>query len=181
LKKAIVVIGHRYYVKLMTHLFHGTTEQGAFLFVTEQDDNGNILLLVNDIYLVPEEGWDHRSWAYLELNEKEKVKIMLMAREKGCCLVECHSHRFPASKAVFSISDEKGLEEFLGYVKWKLGGKTYGAIVFGKSSMEGKVWPGATLPPVPISQITVMKSGIIRGAMAKTSKWSKRILCRGST
>lgn len=112
--------------------------------------------------------------ARMELSEKEKVRVMLAARAKGCSLIECHSHRHPAKKVKFSPSDERGLEEFLGYVKWKLRGKTYGAIVFGDSSMEGRLWLGAVPPPIPICQIRITKQEVLRRRVTGLSEQPKK-------
>ena len=174
--EACVIIKPEDYRKLKVHLFKGTTEQGAFLFVKEYEDGNCLQLIVDEVYLVPEDAWDHRSRAYLELSNEEKVKIMQAAKKKGSSLIECHSHRLASVGTHFSPSDEKGLEDFLGYVRWKLEGKTYGAIVFGDSAMEGKVWLGAVPPAITISRIRVTRRNAVLAAITGVLRVLRRLL-----
>lgn len=120
-------------------------------------------MTVEDIYLIPETAWDFQGQAYLELSEEEKVKIMVMARNRDSSLIECHSHRGPYGMADFSPSDVKGLEEFIGYVRWKLPGKKYGALVWAENSVNGVLWNGRNSSPLPIDEIRIVgKDGKLR-------------------
>jgi len=145
------------YNLIRLHLFKGKKEQGCFLFVSSTIDSPSIELKVKDIHKVEAYGWSHQSGCHLELEEKEKVKVMLKAREYACDLIECHSHRFDGS-ATFSPSDVHGLSEFVQYIWWKLPGKIYGAVVFTKSDIRGRIWLPKQDKPVSISEIKVIDS-----------------------
>lgn len=120
-------------------------------------------MTAEDIYLIPQKAWDFQGQAYLELSEEEKVKIMIMARKRDFSLIECHSHRSPHGVADFSPSDVKGLEEFITYIRWKLPGKKYGALVWAENSVKGVIWDGKRLSPLPIDEVKIVgKNGKFR-------------------
>ena len=93
--KIVVIFSASHYRRLLSHLFSGSSEQGAFLFATEYRTKMEAVFRVNDIRSVPNDGWDYQERAYLELKESEKVKVMRIAKARGCSLIECHSHRTP--------------------------------------------------------------------------------------
>lgn len=152
-----IVIPEKLYKALKRHLFEGRKEQGAFLFASETSSTSEMNLTAEDIYLIPPEAWDVQELTYLELSEEEKVKIMIMARKRDCHLVECHSHRSPYGAACFSPSDIYGLEEFVSYVRWKLPGKKYGALVWAKDSVSGQVWDGTNPSPLPVKEVRIIR------------------------
>lgn len=154
------------YSLVRKHLFTGKKEQGCFLFVTSDMDTSSILLNVKDVHLIEAFGWSYQSGFHLELDEQEKVKVMLKAREYECDLIECHSHRF-SGLAAFSPSDTHGLDEFVQYVWWKLPGKIYGAIVFTKSDVRGQIWLPKEAVSIPISEIRVIDN---RGNFKRVGK-----------
>jgi hypothetical protein len=136
------------------HLFKGRKEQGCFLFISSNIKGSAIELRVKDIHIIEAAGWSYQSGYHLELDEREKVNVMLKARESDCDLMECHSHRFN-SVATFSPSDVHGLDEFVQYIWWKLPGKIYGAVVFTKTDTRGQIWLPRQVSPVSISEIKI--------------------------
>jgi hypothetical protein len=142
-------------------------------------------MTVEAIYLIPEKAWDFQGQAYLELSEEEKVKIMIMARKDDFSLIECHSHRSPHVLADFSPSDVKGLEEFLGYVRWKLPGKKYGALVWAENSVEGVIWDGKRPLPLAINEASIVeKNGKLKSVGRIRPRrgffgWAANLLGRG--
>lgn len=137
---------------LRTHIFRGTTEQGGFLFADLNQARGQVVLLATASYLVPRSGWERQTGYHLSLRDEERLKVMLMARERDSHLVEFHSHR-GMGPAGFSISDTAGLAEVLRYVKWKLPGKMYGAIVWSHMQVAGAVWTSPPDGAIPISDV----------------------------
>ncbi|MDD5464914.1 MAG: hypothetical protein PHP73_01005 [Candidatus Omnitrophica bacterium] len=153
--RVILFLTEQQYNLVRSHLFKGKKEQGCFLFVNSIMDAQLIELKVKDVHKVEAGGWSYQSGCHLELEEKEKVKVMLKAREYGCDLIECHSHRF-GGLATFSPSDIHGLSEFVRYIWWKLPGKIYGAVVFTKSDVRGQIWLPKQENSVFISEIKVI-------------------------
>ena len=173
--KTYVLISKNLNNSLKAHLFKNQKEQGAFLFARDSTTNNQLNLIVDDIYLIPSQAWDEQESYYLELSNNEKVKIMKMARERDCNLIECHSHPHQEI-ARFSPSDVKGLEDFVGYVRWKLPGKKYGAIVCSQSSTFGLVWNKNGRSPVSIDEILVVQETAVNGPALRLKKMWERIL-----
>jgi hypothetical protein len=137
------------------HLFKDANEQGCFLFADTQINGAVINLNIKKIHLIKSDRWDYQSSFHLELKEREKVKIMLMARKKNYDLIECHSHcTFGIAK--LSSSDKYGLNDFVQYVWWKLPGKIYGALVWTENDVTGLVWLPKNKEPQPIREIRII-------------------------
>lgn len=151
----MISIPRQKYRSIRTHLFKGQKEQGCFLFVDTIFDHSVISLYVKEVHLIKADKWDHQSDSHLELGEKEKVKIMLKARENNYDLIECHSHRM-SGVAEFSHSDVHGLDEFVRYVWWKLPGRIYGAIVWTHNDVVGQVWLPNKSVPFPLREIRII-------------------------
>ena len=182
--EAIITIPEEFYNELRRHLFKGRKEQGAFLFAADSGTSFEINLTVQDIYLVKSIGWDVQESFYLELNEQEKVKVMITARNKNCNLVECHSHRSIHEMAQFSPSDVVGLEQFVSYVRWKLPGKKYAALVWTKLSVYGQLWHTDDPIPIPVREIRIIKKDgrykIVKPSIRERFfNWSATLFKRG--
>lgn len=150
----LVSMPRRKYRSIRAHLFKDSKEQGCFLFVDMHFIGAVINLCVKRVHLVKPDKWDHQSSFHLELKDKEKVKIMLMARKNNCDLIECHSH-CSTGVAKFSSSDKYGLDEFVEYVWWKLPGKIYGALVWTENDVSGQVWLPKNNIPIPVREIRI--------------------------
>ena len=150
----LVSIPRQKYRLIRSHLFKGHKEQGCFLFADTHFNGGMINLYVKEVHFIKADKWDHQSEFRLELKDKEKVKVMLMARRNNYDLIECHSHR-SLGVAGFSPSDRYGLDEFVRYVWWKLPGKIYGALVWTENDIVGQVWLSNKNIPLPVKEIRI--------------------------
>ncbi|MFC1752255.1 hypothetical protein ACFL96_02550 [Thermoproteota archaeon] len=151
----LVSIPRKKYRTIRAHLFKGHKEQGCFLFADINFDNNVVKLHVREALLIKEKRWQHQDDFHLELKDEEKVKIMLKARKNNYDLIECHSHR-SIGVANFSHSDEKGMEEFIRYVWWKLPNKIYGALVWTENDIVGQVWMPKRSTPIPIREVRIV-------------------------
>ncbi|HHT9138306.1 MAG TPA: hypothetical protein ACFYEK_13825 [Candidatus Wunengus sp. YC60] len=158
------------YNLIRAHLFRGKKEQGCFLFATSRINEPTIELNIKDIHLIESGGWSYQNGCHLELDEKEKVKVMLKAREYDSDLIECHSHRFNGS-ATFSPSDVQGLEEFVQYVWWKLPNKLYGAVIFTNNDAQGQIWLPKQSNPLLINEMVIVDKA---GKFKRITKVSSR-------
>jgi homogentisate 1,2-dioxygenase len=125
---------------LRRHLFQNELEQGAFLFAHVTATAGDISLEAKDIYLIPPDGWQVQLEVYLEMKDTERAKIMKIARDADFAVIDCHSHPGSGDDVWFSPSDQAGISDFALYVKWKLDGKPYAAMVWGESSLDAVAW-----------------------------------------
>jgi hypothetical protein len=127
---------------LKMHLFQNDLEQAAFLFCQYEETEDSIIMRPVEIYTVPAQAWDVQLDIYLQMSDAERGKILKMARDKRLALIDCHSHPHSNSDVWFSPSDVAGITEFAAYVKWKLNGKPFAAIVWGEQSMDSVMWSG---------------------------------------
>jgi hypothetical protein len=150
-----VSIPRQKYRFIRLHLFKGQREEGCFLFADTCFNSGIIDLYIKEVHLIKADKWAHQSAFHLELKDKEKVRIMLMAKKFNYDLIECHSHR-TSGVAKFSPGDAYELDEFVRYVWWKLPGKIYGALVWTKNDIAGQVWLPKKSDPIPIGEIRII-------------------------
>ncbi|MBU1726808.1 MAG: hypothetical protein KJ880_04180 [Candidatus Omnitrophica bacterium] len=151
----MVSIPRQKYRYIRSHLFKGHKEQGCFLFTDTHLGSGIINLYVKEVHCIKADNWSHQSDYHLELDDEEKVKVMLMAKKTGYDLIECHSHRF-SGPAHFSHTDLVGLDEFVKYVWWKLPGRIYGAFVWTDDDLLGQVWLPKKHAPITVREIRII-------------------------
>lgn len=163
---------------LYDHLFQNDVEQAAFLFACCLESADAVMFDVFEQYLVPEDGWAHQSEYHLELEDSERAKIMKLARDRGAAIIDCHSHVGACSDLNFSLSDVSGIKEFKNYVKWKLDGKPYCAMVFNKSSIDAVAWHGNFEKPMRVNEIQV--TGPRREIIVPLMTWNDEPWKKGS-
>lgn len=154
--KYVLVIPQHVERTLRDHLFQSELEQAAFLFARPVEISDELRMEATDIYAVPREGWDVQLEVYLELNDSERAKIMKMARDRGLAIIDCHSHPGSGDDVWFSPSDKDGITDFAGYVKWKLDGKPYTAMVWGESSIDAVIWHGDFSQACKVDEVHVV-------------------------
>ena len=160
-----VIVPDSVFQRLHAHLFQDELEQEAFLFGRVTADE----LRVEDLYVVPSGGWDVQLEVYLEMKDSERGKIMQMAIERQCDLIDCHSHPGALDDVWFSPSDVAGITAFAQYAKWKLRGRAYVAMVWGESSVDAVAWSGDFGKPAPVGSINVEDIGACH--LTPTGSW----------
>jgi hypothetical protein len=153
--KRSIVIPQKIAKRLRAHLFQNRLEQGAFLFAHAVESDGAISMKVQDVYLVPPEGWRAQLEVYLEMTDEERAKIMKMARDGGYAVIDCHSHPGSDDDVEFSLSDRSGITDFAPYVQWKLSGRPFAALVWGEESQDGVMWNGDFHEAQRIDEVTI--------------------------
>jgi len=156
--------------RIRDHLFQSELEQAAFLFASTEVDAGGIRFHVQDCYLVPSAGWDVQMDVYLEMSDEERAKILKMARDRNAAIIDCHSHPHSQEEVWFSPSDLAGITEFGQYVKWKLKGRPFAALVFAEASIDGVVWHGEFAGAEPLSALSIEGQARLR----PTGSWFNR-------
>lgn len=155
--------------QLQEHLFRNDLEQGAFLFAREAAANGEAGLMVADLYLVPEDGWQVQLDVYLEMKDTERARIMAMARKGDYAVIDCHSHPSSLDTVAFSPSDRSGITDFAAYAKWKLPGRPFAAVVWGEQSLDAVMWLGDFRTPLPVDQVRI--EGPERAFLKPNGSW----------
>ncbi len=143
------------YERVLGHLFSALdTEHAGFFFARPSTVNGTLVLSVEGEYLVPASGFVRRSAYHFELRDDVQRDIIKEAHGRQCCLVEAHSHPFPAP-ACFSETDVAGLLEWVSHVRWRLAQRPYGALVVAPGSFDGLVFSENSARPTVLDSIFV--------------------------
>jgi hypothetical protein len=160
-----ITIPEPIYTRLIDHLFQSDLEQGAFLFGEMKGSS----FVTDDLYGVPSSGWDVQLEVYLEMKDAERLKIMRMAVDRQCGIIDCHSHPGASDDVWFSPSDIAGITAFAQYAKWKLRGQVYVATVWGESSVDAVSWSGAFDGPTAIEAVEITGATLRR--LVPTGSW----------
>lgn len=160
-----LVIAESMYARLYDHLFQSDLEQGAFLFGAARGDS----FVVDNLYAVPSSGWDVQLEVYLEMKDSERAKIMHIAANRQCGVVDCHSHPGAGDDVWFSPSDIAGIGAFAQYARWKLRGQIYIATVWGEASVDAVSWSGAFARPEAVEAVVI--DGPMPRRFVPTGSW----------
>jgi hypothetical protein len=150
-----VIIPHPLYRQLIDHLFQNKLEQGAFLLAKHHLQKQVLAVIATGIIKIGPSGWQVQSPYYLEMQDKERARVMKIARDNEAMLVECHSHPGSGAMALFSPSDHAGLADFVQYAHWKLPNRPYAAIVWGEESFDGQIWSGGFAVPQSLDDVLI--------------------------
>ena len=128
------------HIALVTRGHMRKREQGAFLFVSPNNDGE---LEVVDIALLKKDQFAAQSACYLHLHDETLQEMIVRAHMSNTALVEAHSHPFTRGTRVsFSPFDLEGLAETGPHVAWRLPGRPYVALVFGRDGFDSLYWEG---------------------------------------
>jgi hypothetical protein len=96
---------------------------------------------------------------------------MRLARIKNLAAIDCHSHPHADNDVWFSSSDVAGITEFSKYAQWKLDGKPFVAMVFGKNSVDAVQWDEDFAEARPVDAIRVTGKSLVR--LVPNGSWFK--------
>ena len=122
------------------------TESAGFMFV-KPDLHGNVQVFEHiEWFPVPPEGFLELTDRHFSLTDETRAWIIKRAHDLGASIVEFHSHKGPWP-AVFSLTDQMGLQEFVPHVWWRLKGTPYLAVVVAPTDFDGLVWITDSVSP----------------------------------
>ncbi len=134
------------YEKVIGHLLSNMkTEHAAFLYARVYTSESRLLFSAEDHLLVPPASFVRRSAYHFELHDRVQRQLIKDAHARECCLVEAHSHPFPAP-ARFSETDILGLLDWVPHVRWRLVGRPYVCLVVAPGSWDGIVFSAGDAP-----------------------------------
>ena len=126
--------------EIWRHLLQNDREQVAFAFADTELLPEELTFKLEGVFLVPPEGLEVHESYHVSLTDDTQAKVIKEAWDRQQALVEFHSHRGIASRAVFSPSDLSGLKDFVPHVRWRLQGKPYLALVVADADFDALVW-----------------------------------------
>ena len=120
-------------------------EQAAFLFGRPAKDRE---LHVVDATRLQESDFVLRSDRFLELGDDVLQRLIVRAHETGTALIEAHTHpRATGTRVQFSSLDCEGLAGIGPQLSWRLPGRPYVALVFGRDAFDSLYWENAEERP----------------------------------
>lgn len=123
-------------------------EGGAFLGIEES--HGRLLLHCLRIFQDGELEPGHRA---LVLREEAKVSMLAEMKRAGHGVVDVHTHPASDRRVAFSAFDEQELPSYSRYVRLKLRGKPFGAIVLGRRGYYGLFCDDRVFEPLVIRAV----------------------------
>ena len=141
-------------------------EHGAFLFASLTEDGE---LDVVDIALLRPDDLVAQTASYLELHDDALQEMIVRAHRTNTTLIETHSHPFTLGPRVrFSPFDCEGLADIGPHVTWRLPGRPYVALVFGRDAFDSLYWEGRARRPRGSVDI------LVAGQLLRASRESER-------
>ena len=106
---------------------------------------------------------------YLEVHDDALQEMIMRAHKTDTVLVEAHSHPFTEGPLVrFSPFDCKGLAEIAPHVSWRLSGRPYVALVFGRDAFDSLYWQGRETQPK--GSVDLLVAGQLLRASGETKR-----------
>lgn len=157
--------------ELLSHLLHSDDEQVAFLF-TQPPEVGKPLR-VAELFPVRQDDFDYQSAYHVALADEVRGTVIRRAWQLGACIVEAHSH-VNGDPASFSRSDLAGFRDWVPHVRWRLGGRTYVALVFADNSFDALVWEDKHDRAGSLAAVVVDGAGILKPTGITLHRLSRR-------
>lgn len=131
------------YRDIVSHLLPKGTdhEEAAFVFANTEQRGDDLLFRFAEWLPVLPMGFSIRSPFCLELSDETRGRVIKRAHDLNASIVEFHSH--PQGPSRFSWSDKAGLLDFVPHVRWRLGGRPYGAVVVSPQACDAIAWNNA--------------------------------------
>lgn len=125
------------------------SEGAAFLAV--EPSRGRLVLRSYRVFDQSE--MDGDAFGELTLREEVQVRELAAIKREGHAAIEVHTHPFSKEAVDFSPFDEEQLPNFARYVRNKLPGRPFGALVFGSESYAGRLWSDSGVEPLTLKVI----------------------------
>ena len=145
-------------------------EHGAFLFASPAR-NGE--LEVVDFSQLNPDNYVEQTACYLELYDDVLQEMIVRAHRTNTALIEAHSHPLTRGPSVrFSPLDCDGLAEVGPHVSWRLAGRPYVALVFGRNAFDSLYWEGLERTPRGSVDLLVGET-LLRASRESDCFWSQ--------
>ncbi len=145
-------------------------EHGAFLFAAQSGDKK---LEVVDVVILKPDDFATQTACYLDLHDAVLQEMIIRAHKTNTALIEAHSHPFTKGPSVcFSPFDCHGLADIGSQMLWRLPGRPYIALVFGRDAFDSLYWEGRGRRPRG-SVDFVVAGQLLRASRESECLWEK--------
>jgi molybdopterin/thiamine biosynthesis adenylyltransferase len=129
-------------------------EGAAFLAVEPSADR----LVMRSYRVFGPEDLDGNGAGNVVLTESSQLAGLVEIKRSGHALVEAHTHPGADTTLAFSPYDDHQLPSFARYVRLKLPGKPFGALVFGRRGYAGRAYSDAGVAPLELRGVGELRS-----------------------
>ncbi|MDG4787695.1 hypothetical protein O7626_17410 [Micromonospora sp. WMMD1102] len=133
---------------------------------------------VGEVRLLEPGDYLHRDQHYVELAEHVRPAVIRTAHQHRYAVVEAHAHDWPGPSTRFSPTDLDGLQQLGPHMTWRLPGRPYTALVFGRESFDALQWhPDGSVTSIDALVIggePKAPTGISLGRLAAVPSWRTR-------
>lgn len=165
-----IVVHEQVWNRMRAHLLSDNSEHLAFFFVNSVRQSNGVTFIVKDVRLISDDDLEDNSFS-IKLKLDAILSVTNEAKKRGMSLIEAHSHPFSTANVNFSRTDMDGFKEFVPYILDSLGGRPYGALVLGQSSVSGLCWQ--TKQGKTIDKIVIHGDSLTLIASATSQKFTK--------
>jgi hypothetical protein len=145
-----LVMAERLYSPLREHLLsRPETEAAAYAYVRAESVEGGERWRTIDWQGLGNGSYERQTAQHLVLADEVLPQVIKRAHDANLGLVEFHSHPY-SRRACFSLYDIHELRGFAPYIRWRLHGAVYGAVVISPSSFDGLIWSSSAPTPTTL-------------------------------
>lgn len=130
-------------------------QEGA-AFLAAEPSAGRLVLRSYRVFRPDDLGGDGAGGVVL--TEAAQLEGLAAIKRSGHALVEAHTHPGSDTTLVFSRYDERHLPAFARYVRLKLPGRPFGALVFGQRGYTGRAYSDTGVAPLAIRGVGELRS-----------------------
>jgi molybdopterin/thiamine biosynthesis adenylyltransferase len=154
--RRIITFTKKDFEKAYNHLLQGREEEAAFFLAGISKTEETLNLLVREVILVPTSGFLEKGYAYLKINPDFMMPIIKRARLEKFSVISAHSHPFSNSHVAFSSIDDYGDDMLMPKIQQRVPDRPHAVMVFGKSSIDARIWEVEEKEPKPVDLIKVI-------------------------
>jgi molybdopterin/thiamine biosynthesis adenylyltransferase len=149
---------------LRGHLLRGrqADEEAALLLAGPCATDRRVALIVKEFIPVPDASLPAKGPAGLTIDPEFLAPVIKRARLESLSVVLCHSHPFSGAGVGFSGIDDAGERDLFPKLQARVPGLPHGAMVFGQSSFDARLWPPSQGHSVAVTQARLLGAKINR-------------------
>jgi len=143
---------------LRSHLLRGrhADEEAAFLTAGLRESEEQLSLLVREVIPIPDDVFISKGPLGLLFSPEFISGVVKKCRYEKLSVILAHSHPFSNDRVGFSGIDDQGEAELFPKIQQRVPGQHHGAMVFGQSSIDGRIWRKDQNYSEPIQTISVI-------------------------
>ena len=138
--KRVITFTNNDFESAYNYLIQNGREEAVFFLAGVSESEAVINLLVREVIPVPKSGFLDKHYAYLKIDPDFMMPIIKRARLEKLSVISAHSHPFSGTLVGFSFIDNYGDGLLLPKIQQRVKNRPHAAMVFGRSSIDARIW-----------------------------------------